>query len=550
MPVNDTGRLFSIFHPIILLSINWYLNMHEIGYKKISVGGSYYIYDTSTNDLIKVNKTVYRLIDYYIGTIPIASKDKSEKMVSDSDALVVLDFIDRVQREHGMFQPYRQKDFSMYLDREFLGRVLSQDLRFLLLNVTEQCNQRCTYCLYSGKHIGRRSHDDRFMTWDIARKSIDFFLARASTEDRTSISFYGGEPLLNYELIKQCVKYIRGQETPGRLTVSIGTNATLCNDEMIDFFIENDLVLFISLDGPPDVHDSARVYRNARSTHAKVVDVLRRINEKNRHYFHNRVCLLTTYDERNDLLDVCRYFSQELFNTISVRLNHVRGLEVRSQSIRESNEIRYQQNLDALMEFYLAGLRESIPLNFSFVSSAFRRVFRLLPQREIGSAGVRARPNRACIPGISQLFVSSDGSFYTCNHFCSPGYEIGHYRSGFDIEKIYGLLATYVEYCDELCQQCWAYRLCWHCFVQALENGRISKKKKAKNCIREKHDIVQDLKRFVYLLENEPEDASGYKFSLKSRLRWRNVRYSQIKETRKKSRLQIKDLPETLQVLG
>ncbi|MBW2063187.1 MAG: radical SAM protein, partial [Deltaproteobacteria bacterium] len=455
-----------------------------------------------------------------------------------------IDFIRRATNERGMFQPFFKKDFSMYLDRDFLQAVLSENLRFLLLNVTEQCNQRCAYCVYSGKYTGRRTHSNRFMTWDVARKSIDFFLARASREDRTSISFYGGEPLLKWDLIKRCVKYIHKHSTLERLTVSVGTNATLCNDETIDFLIENDIVLFISLDGPPKVHDAARVYRNGRGTHGKVVDTLRRIRDKNYHYFHSRVCLLATYDENNDLLEVCRYFSNSFFRDLSVRISHIRDLDTDARSLPQSKSREYQKNLNRLMEMYLDGLGGNTVFNFSLASSVFRRVFRLLPQREIARASGMARPNRACIPGISQLFVSSDGLFYTCNHFCSPGYDIGNYQTGIEIEKVHRILETYINFCDDMCQRCWAYRLCWHCFVQALEKGHLNKKRKAENCIQEKHDIAQDLKRFIYLLENEPKAALDNKFSLKSRLQPRDSMNNLGKTERTGSRIRIDDLPE------
>ncbi|MBW2142744.1 MAG: radical SAM protein, partial [Deltaproteobacteria bacterium] len=387
-------------------------------------------------------------------------------------------------------------------------------------------------------------HSDRYMTWEIARKSIDFFLSRASRQDRTSISFYGGEPLLNRDLIKRSVKHIRKNSALEELTVSVGTNATLLDDEMLDFFIENDLVLFISLDGPARVHNVARVFRNGRGTHERVVNALERIRDKNEHYFQNRVCLLATYDEQNDLLEICRYFSQGLLREVSARVNHIRDLDTGARSISEPKTVRYQKSLDALMEVYLEGLRGNTAFNFSLASSVFRRAFRMLPQRETGPASVTTRPNRACIPGISQVFVSSDGLFYTCNHFCAPGYDIGNYQTGLDIDKAYRILETYIDFCEDMCQRCWAYRLCWHCFVQALEQGRLSKRKKAENCIKEKHQIAEDLKRFIYLLENEPRSALSNKFSLASGLKRAESMNRKRKTRGRGSRLRLYGLPE------
>jgi len=521
--------------------------MAEIGYKKLSANGGFYVYDTATNDIVKVDQTVYTILDDYFTHTSHALKDKYSRKMAEADLKSAMGYLSRAV-ERGMFKPLLKKDFSMYLDQGFLKKILSENLRFLLLGVTEQCNQRCRYCVYSGKYPGRRTHSLRRMTWDTAIRSIDYFLARNHGEERTSISFYGGEPLLEWDLVKRCVAHIRRRSSPERLTLSTGTNATLLNDEMIDFFIENDVVLFISLDGPARVHDAMRVFRNGRGTHKKVKEALHRIRHKNERYFQTRVCLLATYDEQYDLLDLCRYFSQGLLKDVSARMNHVRDLETCARSISEPESRGYQESLDRLLEAYLEGLRGNAAFNFSLISSVFPRVFRLIPQREIAPTHVMTRPNRACIPGISQLFVSADGLFYPCNHFCFPGYDIGDCRTGIDVEKVYRVLGTYVDFCDDMCQGCWAYRLCWHCFVQAVENGRLSQKKKAENCVKEKQNIVYDLKRFIYLLENEPKSALDNKFSLTARLRRINYLKKQKKEkdqgAKGGSRLRINDLPD------
>ncbi|MBW2063273.1 MAG: hypothetical protein JRI95_17150, partial [Deltaproteobacteria bacterium] len=90
--------------------------MADIGYKKLSVKGSHYVYDTNTNDLVKVDKAVYQILDDYFKYNPRTLKNKYKNKLPDHDLRSAIDFIRRAINERGMFQPFFKKDFSMYLD--------------------------------------------------------------------------------------------------------------------------------------------------------------------------------------------------------------------------------------------------------------------------------------------------------------------------------------------------------------------------------------------------------------------------------------------------
>jgi uncharacterized protein len=489
----------------------------EIGYLKIAVGEACYIYDTATNDLVRVDRSVYTILDDYFKYDVKTLKQKYQSILSPNKFRFAIRFLNHARNEHNMFQPFFQKDFSEYLDRPFLRSILADNSRRLMLNVTEQCNQRCAYCFYSGSYAGRRTHKNRFMSWDVAKGSIDYFFSHSRKVKNPAVGFFGGEPLLNWSLIKRCIDYIHTKKAKKKPTLYIATNGLLLNDPIIDYLIDNNVILCVSLDGPAHVHNSSRILPNGKGTYQKVLHKLKKIKKKSPEYLTTHVSINCTYDLNKDLLEVFQYFSKDFFYDLQVRTRTIREFDTKAYSATRTKEQQFQKSLDKLIDRYLKSLSTSKQFNYSFLYHLLIRTFQVLPKRETGVADIFQRPNKACIPGVSQLFVSTEGLFYTCDNFCPIGYEIGHYQTGIDIEKVYQLLEKYIHFCEDMCQRCWAYRLCSLCFIHTLEKGIMNKKRKQEHCVREKKRIKMDLRRFVYIWENEPENAIYNRYSLHAR---------------------------------
>jgi uncharacterized protein len=496
----------------------------DVGYLKFSVGKNYYVYDTTTNDLVKIDRSVYLILNDYFKCDLQTLKQKYQNNLSPKELHFAISFIDRVQNEYNMFQPFFQKSFSEYLDRPYLRATLEENSRRLMLNVTEQCNQRCTYCFYSGNYAGRRTHQNHSMSWDVAKRSMDYFFTHSGKVKNPAIGFFGGEPLLNWTLVKMCIDYINTRKTTKRPSIYIATNGLLLNDPIIDYLIQNNVILCISLDGPAHIHDTSRVLPNGKGTFQKIIQVLNNIYKKAPHYLANHVSINCTYDLNNNLFEVFKYFSNNFFRNIQVRTRTIRDFDTNVYSFTRASQRQFQKGLDELINLYLKSFTNSKKLNYSVLYHLLIRVFQVLPKRKIGLTDPFERPNKTCIPGVSQLFVSTEGSFYTCDNFCPTGYEIGHYQTGINVEKVYQLLEKYIHFCEDMCQTCWAYRLCSLCFVHTLKKGHMSKKRKQEHCIRERKQIKMDLKRYAYIWENEPKEAIYNKYSLHSRAAQHHVK--------------------------
>ena len=97
---------------------------------------------------------------------------------------------------------------SKHPDLDYIQVFLQNHLDTLLLQVSQGCNLRCEYCIYSGEY-NNRTHQNKMMSWDTAKGTIDFIVERSADCKTLYFGFYGGEPLCNFSLIKRCIEYIK-----------------------------------------------------------------------------------------------------------------------------------------------------------------------------------------------------------------------------------------------------------------------------------------------------------------------------------------------------
>ena len=181
----------------------------------------HYFYDVNKNNSVKVSEELFNyLSNNKNGCIPALVIDEIKKLKGEgylSD--------NRVKRIEHPKTPF----ISSYIDR-MVGKIT--------LQVTQNCNLRCNYCAYTANTGGNRLHNSKRMTFDTAVKSLNMLKERSIDRNEIAISFYGGEPLLEYELIKKIVDYSKRIFEGKKLIYSMTTNGTLLNVGIIDFLIK------------------------------------------------------------------------------------------------------------------------------------------------------------------------------------------------------------------------------------------------------------------------------------------------------------------------
>ena len=193
---------------------------------------------------------------------------------------------DKINKESDLYQTLLQKQFIIPAKKAEIIQQTQQDYRFsksYLLSATSlhifvvsnECNMRCVYC----QARNEESHIKGVMSKEIAKRAVD--IALQSPEKNLNFEFQGGEPLLNFEIIKYIVEYSQQNKTFHNINYSIVSNLTLITDEILEFCSKNHIGISTSLDGPEKVHNSNRPYINGLGTFADVKNGINKAKDKN-----------------------------------------------------------------------------------------------------------------------------------------------------------------------------------------------------------------------------------------------------------------------------
>ena len=213
--------------------------------------GKYYLYDTYTNRLIEVNHEQFielgRLKN--IGISAYVCQNKTTKAYEDiimliNKGMLKSSFIEKIEHP-------QTKHVPILTDRLVSG---------VTLQVTKKCNFSCRYCVINTHNNIGRNHENVDMSWNVAKKSIDFLYNHSKDATLLTIAFYGGEPMLNYELIAEVVKYAEKRFFTKELKFIMTINGSVLTTDMIEFLIKYNIEIAISLDGPPYIQNKHRKF--------------------------------------------------------------------------------------------------------------------------------------------------------------------------------------------------------------------------------------------------------------------------------------------------
>ena len=187
-----------------------------------------YVFDVNSNDIIQVSDLVFDCLHLLVSGLEESEIVRTlQGQYERSDVRNSLDSIKEMQEKNIYFSSSRPKQISMFCCSDSMKLHYDKFINQLTFEVTQRCNLNCRYCVYSGIYEGQRVANNKDMTWDVMKPGLDFMIEhggkspnpfyRNDVEDvfqyqkhdiDFSIGFYGGEPLLNYPLIRKGVEYL------------------------------------------------------------------------------------------------------------------------------------------------------------------------------------------------------------------------------------------------------------------------------------------------------------------------------------------------------
>lgn len=366
-----------------------------------------------------------------------------------------------------------------------LEAFLQRKLAKITLQLTQNCNFRCRYCIYSGlPNSQQRTHSNKRMSWQTAKDAVDFLWNHSVDTSQVDIGFYGGEPLLEFPLIRRVVEYSERQFLGKDLTFNMTTNCTLLTTEILHFLQDHNFKLLVSLDGPKEINDQNRVFADGRGTFDSVMKQMELIKEIAPDYF-KQLSISMVIDPINDFdcINSFHIYGTELdelnFLPSIVDFDYVNKKATFSDDYVWRNE--YQLFLAILSEFQRFPDKRLSPISKKSISRTKDESSRLakgVPLQEIDF------PSGPCIPGQMRLFVDVSGRLFPCERVSekSAAMCLGSISDGFDIGKANRVLNA-AELTQAECRKCWCFRYCMQCAKAADdENGVLSAATKLEHC--------------------------------------------------------------------
>jgi len=385
---------------------------------------------------------------------------------------------------------------------------LKNGLLQLTLCLTEDCNFRCKYCIYSENYEYTRGYSHRYLSFETAKKAIDLYFSLLEEGKRynpwreITIGFYGGEPLLNFKVLKASVEYIKERYPEWNVSYTITTNATLMDKEKADYLMENDFSIAVSLDGPKEEHDRNRVYIDGKGTFD---DVMRNVSYVMERY--EKIHSLAVFDWKSDLFKLDEFFSRKDIPQLSNKtlVSTSMGCSYYNQFTKEDFD-NYHRQIEEGWKLYLerrANLEKGYPEEAR--PSFFDQFFGLSCSKTIyqNIAMLPSHPimpyTGSCIPG-KKIYVDVDGNLHTCERI-NETFPIGDVERGLDFEKIAEMMGNYFESLD-ICGECDVKRMCGNCYCAFATNDGFSK---ASHICKNQSSVAGSLEDAFTLGELSPE---------------------------------------------
>lgn len=343
-----------------------------------------------------------------------------------------------------------QEDGSLFSDDPYRDAVIdfkqrNAVVKALCLHVAHDCNLGCKYCFADeGEYMGRRA----LMSYEVGRQALDFLIQNSGSRVNLEVDFFGGEPLMNWDVVKQLVAYGRSQEKEHnkKFRFTITTNGVLLTDEILDFVNKEMGNIVLSIDGRKEVNDRMRPFRNGNgSPYDLIMPKFKKVAES-RHQDNYYVRGTYTHFNKDFASDVL-HLADEGFKQISVE--PVVAAPTEPYAIREEDVTELCAEYDRLAKEILSRRRKGNGFNF------FHFMIDLT-----GGPCIYKRIS-GCGAGTEYLAVTPWGDLYPCHQFVgNTDFLLGNVYDGIQNKELQDRFKLCNVYARESCKDCFAKFWC------------------------------------------------------------------------------------------
>ena len=409
------------------------------------LGGLNIVLDVCSGSVHAVDEVAYDIISMYESTSredivkEIKNRYASRNDVTEADIEECYDQVTDLKNAGKLFAPDTFEPMSDHLKKKTSGVV-----KALCLHIAHTCNLNCSYCFASqGKYHGERA----VMSFEVGKRALDFLVENSGSRRNLEVDFFGGEPLMNFQVVKDLVAYARSieKEKGKNFRFTLTTNGVLVDDDVIEFANRECHNVVLSLDGRKEIHDAYRVDYAGNGSWERIVPKFQKfVKSRDGKGYYMR----GTFTHANpDFLEDIKVMLDLGFNELS--MEPVVCAEGDPAALTEEDKTIVYEQYEKLAELMLQRDKEGRPFTFYHYMIDLQ-----------GGPCIYKRIS-GCGSGTEYMAVTPWGDLYPCHQFVGEeDYRLGDiYNGATNTEKINEFASCNV-YAREECKNCWARLYC------------------------------------------------------------------------------------------
>ena len=399
------------------------------------------VLDTCSGSVHTVDEVAYDIIALYKEKDADAIADEITAKHSDVTRQDVFDCIEDIKTLEKMGKLYTPDTYEgMAFDFKNRNTVI----KALCLHVAHTCNLNCNYCFASqGKYHGERA----LMSFEVGKRALDFLIENSGTRRNLEVDFFGGEPLMNWDVVKQLVAYAREQEKihNKNFRFTLTTNGILIDDDVIEFSNKEMSNVVLSLDGRKEVHDRLRKDYMGRGSYDTIVPKFKEFVERrgNKNYYMRGTFTHANTDFTNDILHMADMGFTELSMEPVV-------------CSPDDDAALTNEDLPVLFEQYEILAKEMIERKKQGKPFTFYHYM-----LDLKHGPCIYKRISGCGSGTEYMAVTPTGALYPCHQFVGDEkYLLGNIYDGVTNKEIQDEFKLCNAYARKECDDCWAKLYC------------------------------------------------------------------------------------------
>ncbi len=408
---------------------------------KYSLNGYRIVLDTNSGAVHVFDEIPFEMLDYLDESVPEdPPRAMLETLEKRYDEKTVLEAYQEILELYRKGQLYSKDEYEKYA-----ALLKDAPIKSMCLNIAHDCNLRCKYCFAAQGDFGG---ERMLMPFSVARSAIDFLIDHSAGRHNLELDFFGGEPLMNFDVVKQTVAYARGIEKEHNkcFRFTITTNGLLLNDDNIRFINQEMSNCILSLDGRKEVNDRFRISENGRGSYDIIVPKFQKLvknRSKDKDYY-----VRGTFSKYN--LD----FTHDILHLLDLGFT-----EISVEPVVSDGKLDYairEEDLPAVFKEYenLSKLiieRKKAGKGFDF--------FHFMIDLNQGPCVIKRL--RGCSCGNEYVAVTPSGDIFPCHQFVgSEKWKMGNVLDGTFNLKMKNDFALTNIYSKPECKNCWAKFYC------------------------------------------------------------------------------------------